>query len=127
MPAKCLVVYSYASTSGDAGDTEVLLGVVPDEKALVGVSREIRARFGKRPFGAEHDVPWYRTSPAAGRVYVVVNCDTCRAVGRAVFEDISAARAFAEQERAYGDEVILVPMMMGVMDYSRFGVGSRCS
>ncbi len=126
MPSNAHVVYSYVNASNDAEGVEVLLGVVPDEKSLIRVSREIKALYGTPPYGVEDDVPWFRTKKEPGEVHVVVNCDPERAVGRAVFDDRSEADDFVARERADGDQVDLVTMQMGVMDYSRFGVGSRC-
>ena len=126
MPANCTVIFSYAGEQADAEGVEVFLGVLSDEKSLVRVSREIKARYGSPAYGFEHDVPWYRTNREPGQVHVVVNCDTDRAVGRAVFDDRNEAEAFTEQERSGGEEVCLVTATMGVMDYSRFGAGSRC-
>lgn len=126
MPASCTVIFSYAGGQDDAEGVEVFLGVLSGEKSMARVSREIKERYGSPPYGFEHDVPWHRTNREQGQVHVVVNCDTERAVGRAVFDDRSEAEAFIEQERSDGEAVCLVTATMGVMDYSRFGVGSRC-
>lgn len=123
---RCHVLLSYAGGTEEIQGDPVVLGAVPSRKALWHIELEIRRRYPTGGYGVEFDTDWYRTEYSSGQIYAVVDCNPDSPGCEAVFDDVTAAEELAARIRVRGRDVGIIELTMGVMDYSRFGIGPRC-